>query len=194
MEKCHRGVAYYIISCRRPLTTVEKHGFKVMLRSFNPHYKPVSRRTQMNEGTKTNVEILMKTADYLALSTDIWTSTGNQSYISLTSTFLNDDWVLVTVTLACRYLTEDGIYINKVMLEILAEWDIDVKRIPDITSDNDEKTRVGIEMLGNAASETVRDALNASLRLAARLRRRSRAAGCGRSDICTLTESMCYLT
>lgn len=44
-EKLHIAVTHYIVSCHRPLNTVEKESFKDMLQAFKPGYKLLSRRT-----------------------------------------------------------------------------------------------------------------------------------------------------
>lgn len=43
-ERLHSAVAHYIVTCQRPLNTVEKEGFKDMLKAFKPGYKVLTRR------------------------------------------------------------------------------------------------------------------------------------------------------
>ena len=43
----------------------------------------------------------MLTGQYVSMTTDGWTSRANESYISLTVVYVNDDWKMVTLALSC---------------------------------------------------------------------------------------------
>ena len=43
----------------------------------------------------------MLTGQYISMTTDGWTSRANESYISFTVVYVNDDWKMVTLALSC---------------------------------------------------------------------------------------------
>ncbi|KAK3929556.1 Zinc finger BED domain-containing protein 6 [Frankliniella fusca] len=144
-ERCDMAVAHYVVSCMRPLNTVDKDGFRKMVKVLNPKYTPPSRRTltdkyipRIYNATRENVTLLMKQADYIALTTDGWTSGALTSFISLTAHFLDNDWVLVDVTLSCKQITEDhtGLLLKPEFEEMLNDWNISKNRISAFTTDN----------------------------------------------------------
>ncbi|KAE8739908.1 hypothetical protein FOCC_FOCC014590 [Frankliniella occidentalis] len=168
------AVMYYIASCMRPLNTVDKPGFRVMMRVLNPRYQPPSRRTltatylpKMYEETKGVVKGLLSAAHFKAFTTDGWTSEARDSYLSLTAHFLDQEWVLVEVTLGCRLLKEDhaGEYLGDVLKEMLAEWEVPIGSIAAFTTDNGDNMRVAVEALPaphvRCFAHTVNNGINA---------------------------------
>ncbi|XP_052123375.1 E3 SUMO-protein ligase ZBED1-like [Frankliniella occidentalis] len=156
-EKCDMAVTHYIVSCMRPLSTVDKPGFRLLVRSLNPRYEPPSRRTltaqhlpKMYEETKKTVKALLDASDYRAFTTDAWTSEAHDGYLSLTAHFLDAEWALIDVTLNCRLMTEDhtGDYIGRLLKGMLEEWNIELSTVSAFTTDNGEDMRVGVERAG----------------------------------------------
>ncbi|KAK3918940.1 E3 SUMO-protein ligase ZBED1, partial [Frankliniella fusca] len=156
-EKCDMAVTHYIVSCMRPLNTVDKPGFRLLLRALNPRYEPPSRRTltaqhlpRLYEETKMTIKALLDAADHRAFTTDAWTSEAHDGYLSLTAHFLDAEWALIDVTLNCRLMTEDhsGEYIGRLLSAMLQEWNIDLSTVSAFTTDNGEDMRIGVEQAG----------------------------------------------
>ncbi|KAK3912232.1 E3 SUMO-protein ligase ZBED1, partial [Frankliniella fusca] len=156
-ERCDSAVAYYIVTCMRPLNTVDKPGFRKMVKVLNPKYEPPSRRTltgnhipKMYNAARENVTLLLKQADYVALTTDGWTSGAHTSYLSLTAHFLDNEWTLVDVTLNCKQILEDhsGLQLRTEIQGMLAEWNLKTDAIAAFTTDNGDNIRVALDLLG----------------------------------------------
>jgi len=89
----------------RPAATVEGVEFKQLIHYFEPDYKVPSAThmveclTDMYETAKGRLTEVLKNSQHIALSTDIWTSTATQAYITVTAHFISPDWVLKTFVL-----------------------------------------------------------------------------------------------
>lgn len=78
-----------------PFNTVEKEGFQYFMRTTVPLYKVPGRKTvttlieEKNELLSNVIKIKLSTAEYLCLTTDVWTDTLNiRSYLGMKAHFV----------------------------------------------------------------------------------------------------------
>ncbi|KAK3917146.1 E3 SUMO-protein ligase ZBED1 [Frankliniella fusca] len=156
-ERLHYAVTYYIVTCNRPLNTVEKPGFKEMLKAFKPGYTVLSRRfltddyiPRLEEQVKSHLKSLLENAGECSLTSDNWTSQADIPYASLTSHFFDKGWEnLYAVTLSCRAMhgSHTGENLKAFFEEALGSWGIDIKNCVSLTTDNASDMRLAAELL-----------------------------------------------
>ena len=94
-----KAVALMIAIDFQPFSIVEDEGFKFLLHILDRRYQLPCRKQfsekvmpQMYGELREKVSIVIKSAMFLALTTDCWTSRAGDSYISITSHFINDKY------------------------------------------------------------------------------------------------------
>ncbi|KAK3929485.1 E3 SUMO-protein ligase ZBED1 [Frankliniella fusca] len=157
MEKLHMAVAQYIVTCQRPLNTVEKEGFRDMLKCFKPGYQVLTRRAltdkyipKLAEEMKCLLRKLLSDAEYYSLTSDNWTSEADVPFTSLTAHFIDKEWgSLSGVTLRCRasHVSHTAENLKEFFKEELAYWELQVGGVSAITTDNAEDYRLALENL-----------------------------------------------
>jgi hypothetical protein len=144
-HKRNQAIGYYLSKDMQPLYTVEKPGFKHMISQFDSRYKIPSRRhfadkvvPDLYNEVVTSVTARLKQANYFALTTDMWTSSVMESYMSLTIHFVNDDWLLENIALGAFPMMEDHTAdnISSALLALLDDWDLDPQRLVAATTDS----------------------------------------------------------
>ncbi|CAB3246549.1 unnamed protein product [Arctia plantaginis] len=128
----------------QPLQVVENKGFQDYTLALNPNYELPSRKIlseklipeQYSMAKKATQEML-KATDYIALTTDLWTSDSSRSYMTLTIHFINKD-KFKSLTLSTREVKDAHTSENLAheMRDILeTEWNI-LDKIICVTTDN----------------------------------------------------------
>ncbi|XP_019746963.1 zinc finger BED domain-containing protein 1-like isoform X2 [Hippocampus comes] len=102
-----------LVTDMRPLSMVEDEGFKKMISAFNPKYSMPARphfkslmekkHQQITEKLKT----VLQDTESVALTTDIWTSMGTESYLRVACHFLGEDWEMKSFSLTTVPLKEN---------------------------------------------------------------------------------------
>ncbi|KAL0872158.1 hypothetical protein ABMA27_004567 [Loxostege sticticalis] len=128
----------------QPLQVVENTGFQEYTRTLNPNYELPSRKIlsekmipeQYSTARKATQEML-KAINYIALTTDLWTSDSSKSYMTLTIHFINED-TFKSLTISTREVKDAHTSENlareiKDVLE--TEWNI-LDKIICVTTDN----------------------------------------------------------
>ncbi|XP_034256688.1 uncharacterized protein LOC117654282 [Thrips palmi] len=156
-ERFHRAVAHYVVTCQRPLNTVEKEGFKDMLKTFKPGYKVLTRRAltdkyipQLGDQVKDVVRQLLSDAEFYSLTSDNWTSDADVPFTFLTAHFIDEAWEnLFGVTLRCRasHVQHTGLVLKDFFGDEMNHWDLKKDKIPAVTTDNAEDYRLALELL-----------------------------------------------
>ncbi|KAK3918442.1 E3 SUMO-protein ligase ZBED1 [Frankliniella fusca] len=154
-EKLHYAVTHYIVTCNRPLNTVEKPGFRDMLQTFKPGYKVLSRRVltdeyipKVKEQVVDHLKTLLRGGGLYSLTSDNWTSNADVPYASLTAHFFDKEWEnLHAVTLSCRASQEshNGEMMKEFFEEALDSWGLPVERCVALTTDNASDMRLAAE-------------------------------------------------
>ena len=94
-----RAVAGMIAADFQPFSIVEDEGFRHLIQILDRRYQLPSRKhfsekviPQMYGELREKVGTIVKSARYLALTTDGWTSRAGDSYLSITAHFIDDGY------------------------------------------------------------------------------------------------------
>ena len=157
-KKLTKSVTYCLAKDILPISTVDKPGFKAMLRNFNPRYQLPNR----NHFTKVSIpelvaetkgciekEIVDGNMEYFSATTDLWTSAVGDPYITFTCHFINRYWELKSYCLQTHYLCQDhnATNIKEVLTETLQLWKLDTAKLVGITTDSGSNVKLACELL-----------------------------------------------
>ncbi len=109
-----KAMAEFVVVDMKPISTVEGKGFKHLLRTLDPRYKPVSRNTLLDRNiiplyqeTKARIINDMSRAVRHAFTTDCWTSAATEGYITYTAHYIEpESFELKSVVLETRNFKE----------------------------------------------------------------------------------------
>ncbi|KAE8739554.1 hypothetical protein FOCC_FOCC014937 [Frankliniella occidentalis] len=156
-DRLHMHVAYFVATSNLPLSLVEKEGFIRLCHTLRPGYKPPGRKALTNNyipklylSTKENIESMLAEANWVALSSDTWTSVADDSYVGLSAHMIDNKWQLFAFTLNCRAFNEDhtGIKLKEWFNETLRDWHIDLNKVVSVSIDNGDNIRLAVDLLG----------------------------------------------
>ena len=95
------AVTYCLAKDMMPIYSVEKEGFVRLLHSLDSQYELPSRKYFSNVAipklyaqTRDVVSAEIKSAEFLAATTDMWSSYTTEPYLSYTIHFVGEDWKL----------------------------------------------------------------------------------------------------
>ena len=127
----------------RPLSIVEGAGFKNFIHTINPDYKLPGRTTIRKHLHKlyqdAKAEVVNQIRDKpISMTSDIWTSSALDGYISVTGHFLDDDWHLCTKNLSTNAMHErhTGVHIAKALIDVSTDFKILKENIACVVTDN----------------------------------------------------------
>lgn len=121
-----------------------------------PLYKVPGRRyfsdskiPTLYERTKGAIRGILAEANYIALTTDCWSSANLHPYMSLTAHFINDQWQLESACLNCCSLDVDHTAANlkDALLMCCESWGIRSDSIAACTTDNGANILKAVELL-----------------------------------------------
>ncbi|KAK0151906.1 Endoplasmic reticulum export factor CTAGE5 [Merluccius polli] len=122
-----------------PFQTVERRGFKAMIRAIDPRYEVPSRKyvteTEMPKlyaKLREKVEKELCDLKYFATTTDLWSSRTMEPFLSLTIHYITDDWNLGSRCFS-EHTAEE---IAQGLKEALESWGFKEERQVCITTDN----------------------------------------------------------
>ncbi|GAA6096348.1 zinc finger BED domain-containing protein 1-like, partial [Tachysurus ichikawai] len=105
-----RAITVYLCKDMVPFQTVERRGFKAMIRAIDPRYEVPSRKYFTETGMpklyaelRENVEKELCDLKYFATTTDLWSSRTMEPFLSLTIHYITDDWNLGSWCLQTSY-------------------------------------------------------------------------------------------
>lgn len=137
-------VTRFITSGMVPIYTVQKPSFQQMLKAFDPRYNLPSRnyfsKTAIPTAYSAAVSSLkqeLKSIRYVSLTTDGWSSTCRDPYLSLTAHFINSDWTLQTKCLHTMYCPDShtGENIANFVRSAVSEYGLSVDSVMSVTTD-----------------------------------------------------------
>ena len=138
------AVTHCIAKEMMPLSVIDKSAFREMLKAFDPQYEPPSRKylsgtaiPAMYEQTRSSVATEVQGAAYFSATTDLWSSSASQPYLSYTLHFINGDWKLCTKCLQTVFCPEDhtGENLAECLQDTLLSWGLDVSKQVCLTTD-----------------------------------------------------------
>ena len=145
-KELNRAVTYHIAKDSVPISTVEKPGFKQLVAKLNPRYQMPSRRhftnyeiPQLYSQVKENVVAAsLNNVTFFSATSDFWTSSNCQPYITITVHFINSKWILKSCTLDTSVVYEDhtGENIACTITDILDNWNLSFSQLIATTTDN----------------------------------------------------------
>ncbi|KAK9273474.1 hypothetical protein L1049_018284 [Liquidambar formosana] len=141
-ELCRQALTKMIIVDELPFKFVEREGFKNFVSVLQPRFQLLSRSTvatdclnlYKNEKVKLK-NVLKNCVQRISLTTDLWTSLQNISYMCLTGHFIDKDWKLQKRILNfCVVTSHKGEVIGHAIESCLLEWGLE--NVCTITVDN----------------------------------------------------------
>jgi len=169
----------------QPISVVENEGFRRLLHVMDPRYQLPSCSTitrvllpQKYEVVKSIVKAELNQTQYMALTTDLWTSNQTVGYIMVTCHFVSEAWELCSRVLDTVNVDKDHTAENLAgeLNRIATEWEIGGK-ISCITTDNASNIVAAANLLrwrhlpcfAHTLNLIVRDSLQADSELVSRL-------------------------
>ncbi|XP_077270177.1 E3 SUMO-protein ligase ZBED1-like [Temnothorax americanus] len=161
-----------------PTSIVENEGFIQFMAISVPGYKVPSRRTidnrmrtLYNEAAE-QVRTTLDKVNAVAITTDAWTSKANDSYITLSAHYLDDNWIPHTVNLMTREMTESHTaeHLQKTIREVVQEWNL-TNKVTGLVHDNASNIVKAAKELGDTdgmlsvrcAAHTIQLSVNTAL-------------------------------
>ncbi|CAH1977277.1 unnamed protein product [Acanthoscelides obtectus] len=91
-----------IVKDMQLFSIVRDKGFLELLKRLEPSYNPPSRNTFVTTlledkyaRAKTTLKLILEQAEFITVTTDGWTSSANENYISVTVYFIIKNWEFV---------------------------------------------------------------------------------------------------
>ena len=140
-----------------PLCTVEKEGFRSLIHALDPRYELTSRKYLTNKALpdlyskiREGVMAEVSKAQFFSGTTDLWSSSTMDPYISYTVHFITDDWKLSSYCLETMFLPQDhtGENIAEVLESILESWNLKIDHKVCLTTDNGANVVSAASILG----------------------------------------------
>ncbi|KAI7792413.1 putative zinc finger BED domain-containing protein 1-like [Triplophysa rosa] len=144
--QCTAAVSKYITKEMVSYRTVERGSFKEMLNTFAKQYELPGRKyfaeTAIPElycKTRDSIVKDLKATNFVALTTDMWSSRNMTPYMSVTAHYISEDhWKLEAKCLETTFIPEDHTaeVLAEALTEVMRDWDIEQSKIACITTDN----------------------------------------------------------
>lgn len=141
-----KAITYHIAKDMIPIYTVEKAGFRKMVKMLDPRYVIPSRSyfstvaipELYTETRKTVEHELKEEISYFAATTDLWSSRTSEPYLSYTVHYITRDFELRSRSLTTAYFPEEhtGANLADGLREIMRNWGLAEEKQVVITTDN----------------------------------------------------------
>lgn len=126
-----------------PFSTVENKGFRSLISTIEPLYTIPSRKSittrieKMYIDKSQSIRNIIENINYISLTTDGWTSTAIDSYLTFTAHYFDDNWKLYSVTLSIEEIQESHTAENlkDSIMNVIESWNLNNK-ITGISHDN----------------------------------------------------------
>ena len=145
-RKCHIDnlILELITTDMQPISVVEDAGFRKLVKYLDPRYTMVSRKhlskkllpTRYHE-EKANLIIALQKAEFVAITTDQWTSKANDGYTTYTCHHIDDQWQMKSAVLSTRSERKRHTAVNLAedITKCLEEFDL-VQKVSAVVTDN----------------------------------------------------------
>ncbi|XP_011408230.1 PREDICTED: zinc finger BED domain-containing protein 1-like [Amphimedon queenslandica] len=139
------AIARFLCKDGLPIYTVEKEGFKELIRTLDSRYELPNRShftrniiPELYSSTKEKVARRLCSVKYFAATTDIWSSIGLTPYISYTLHHITQDWDLESIALSISFLPDDHTaeVISDALEDTLQEWKLSAVKQVCLTTDS----------------------------------------------------------
>lgn len=144
----------WILSTTQPLSTVTHKAYIEHMRIIDPEFVvPGEKKLRMMIArsygyNKEKLMQLLKTAQSISLTTDLWTSRSKHGYLGLTATWINQNFEILDVLLEITYFPtpHTAEAIADVIKNSIKKWKIE-DRVITITTDNGSNMIAAINKL-----------------------------------------------
>ena len=128
-----KAVAYFIVKDLRPYSVVSNEGFKNLVKVLDPRYEVPARQTfsdtvfpDMYIQSKKLVKSTLAGATNVAITTDGWTSRATESYVTITSPHIDENWEMKNYVLQTRSFSgsHTGSNIAELLKAAVTEWNL----------------------------------------------------------------------
>ncbi|XP_054287804.1 E3 SUMO-protein ligase ZBED1-like [Macrosteles quadrilineatus] len=138
-----REIGKWMASSLHPYNLVDQEGFKSLMNTLEPHYTIPSPKTfsrtvipglykEVHKSVEAGLAHCRANSSSLAITVDMWSSDSNNSFMSLTSHFMTEDFQIENFCLGCYAFIGDhkGWSIANKVSQYLEEWKINTMAIP----------------------------------------------------------------
>lgn len=141
----NRAVAEFICLDEVPIYTVEKSGFRELVRKLNNRSQLSGRIFFMfNEipklytETREAVRSEPKESKYFSCTTDFWTSRAMEVYMAVTFQSISANWEIQAWCLGCSAIKSDHTTegVREAFDEIIDEWSLEISEMSGLTTNN----------------------------------------------------------
>lgn len=140
-----RSIGLFIAKDMRPFSVMENQGFANMIHVLEPRYNMPGRShfsekviPKLYQEARETVSQGLNGADFVAVTTDAWTSRATQSYNTVTAHFIQN-WEMKSFVLQTRIMHESHTaeHLSELLISAVAEWDLKRRgEMPSLTTDN----------------------------------------------------------
>lgn len=176
----------WILLTTQPLSTITQKAYIEHMKIIDPEFiVPGEKKIRMMiaqsyEYNKNKLMQLLKTAQSISLTTDLWSSRSKHGYLGLTATWINQDFEIIDVLLEISYFPapHTAEAIAKAIKNIIQKWEIE-GRVLSVTTDNGANVVAAIRELDpivrlSCAAHTLQLAIGRGLKLVETLTARVR--------------------
>lgn len=148
-------IARFMVKDLRPFSVVSNEGFCDLVNTLDPNYIIPSKTyfsqtviPDMYEKVKAEVLESLSGSHTVALTTDGWTSRATESYVTITSCHITEDWCLKSFVLQTRAmpLSHTAENVSTVIKEAIKEWGLPAN--PPLVTDNAANMLAAAKLIG----------------------------------------------
>nr|XP_017093875.2 E3 SUMO-protein ligase ZBED1-like [Drosophila bipectinata] len=139
----------------QPFSMVEDDGFRNLMQHMDPKYKMPSRTffrevmlPKIYKDLRKDLECELEGVQYVAITTDGWTSRANKAFITVSCHYVNKQFQLITAVLSTASLltptNHSAMNIADTIRQVLNEWKL-LHKVVTIVTDNDATMKKACE-------------------------------------------------
>ncbi|GES93814.1 zinc finger BED domain-containing protein 1-like [Rhizophagus clarus] len=141
----------------QPLYVLKNEGFINLVKTLDPYYTLPSDKyvkklitKAYNNSKQELIKLFGNTIKFCSITTDLWTGRDRQGYIGVTCSFINKEFELQEIMLACQYIEypHTSQNIARTIMNLIFEWGLEKKFIC-ITTDNGSNIVAASRLLPN---------------------------------------------
>ena len=146
---CQNGLVSFICDDLQPISVVDSPSFCQLLHTLDPRFLPYSHSQfsrviipRKYEEMKHSIKRELKSIEYLALTTDMWTGCHNHGYMSISTHFVGHDWDMHHYCLQTREVASSHTALNlgDEISRSMEEWEI-TSKVVMVTTDNGQNIK-----------------------------------------------------
>lgn len=156
-KKLLNALAYMITADLQPLSIVEDRGFIQLMKTANPRFILPSRAFLTNhintlyKEKRADLESVIALAEFVALTTDSWTSRNTEHFNTVTAHFVDKTWRMRHAVLQTTYSSESHTadYLSDYFKDLVENsWNLKRVMQVKITTDNAANVVKGVTQAG----------------------------------------------